>query len=217
MNKVMELDGITNQIFNGDKIMIGGFGNRGYPRKIIKKMLEMPLKDLSFIVNALNQKTRPELEELVKQKGIHLTCTFIRMSNVAFNLFNEGKVRMLPQGTFAESIRMAGMGIPAYYNIVGIGTDLAKGKEIRTFNGKDYLLEEAIYGDVAIIRVNIADKIGNCFIKGSSKSFSPLMALASDKVFIEAEEIVEIGEIDPELITIPSILVTGLIKVKEGE
>lgn len=216
MSKIMSAKEVAELLEDNDTIMIGGFGERGYPREILKALQPLDVKNLNFIVNALNKYTRIELEEIVMEKGAHLTSSFVRMSDTALHFFKEGKMTMIPQGTLAESIRLGGMGIPAYYNPVGIGTEFETGKEIREFNGKKYLLEESLVADKALMRVNIADKSGNCHIKGAAKSFSPAMAYASKNVYIEAEKIVEVGELDPEVITIPGILVTGIVFAEKG-
>lgn len=217
MSKIMTSEEVAKRILDGYSVMIGGFGNRGYPKEILKALLNRDVNDLSVIVNALNENTRPELDQVVKEKASHLTCTFMRYSKVAFQYFYDNKLTLLPQGTFAESIRLGGMGIPAYYNPVGVGTELAKDKEVRTFNNKEYLLEKTMTADVALMRVNKADKSGNCIISGAAKSFSPLMALASKEVYVEAEEVVEVGELNPELVTIPNILVSGIVQLQGGE
>lgn len=216
MNKLMSAKEIASRISSGETLMLGGFAsNRGYPGKILYGLVFRDVTNLSIITNAASASNKPELEKLLEAKVSSLTCTYLRTSKAASDLYKLGKVTLIPQGTLAESIRLGGLGIPAYYNSVGVGTAVAKGKEVREFNSKLYLLEHAITGDKALIRVNIADKSGNCFIKGPSKTFSPLMAAACKEVYIEAEEIVEVGEIDPELVTIPNILVNGIVDLRK--
>lgn len=215
-NKIISSHDVVCQVRSGSTIMIGGFGAHGYPKKLITKLLnESSADQLELYLNAPNEYTRPELEQLILSRCKHIKCSYLLHSSGAKKLYNEGKLEILPQGTFAESIRAGGVGIPAYYTSVGIGTEVEKGKETKEIDGEMYLLEKALTGNFAFFRANIVDKNGNCYIKGATKNFSVLMAMACEKVFVEAEQIVEIGEIDPELVSVPGILVDGIIKVGE--
>lgn len=217
MNKKVDMKKIVEIVREGDRLMIGGFGSRGYPSFLLEHFLnDSEVGHLTIYVNAPDSNRRPELEELIRTRCDKLVCTFMRKSKAAFDMFEEGKVELLPQGTFSESLRLGGAGIPAYYCPVGVGTRVAEGKEQREFEGKKYILERTFIGDVAFLHVNQADEMGNCFIKGSSKNFTVLMAGACRNTFVEAEEIVKVGEIDPELVTIPGILVKGIIKAGES-
>jgi len=129
---------------------------------------------------------------------------------------NPESVELSPQGTLAERIRCGGAGIAAFYTPVGVGTIVEKGKEKRTFNGVDYLLETNIRGNIAFIKATIADKEGNCFLKGSTKNFNAIMARAADYVVVEAEQIVEVGELDHELVTIPGLFIDAIVQ-SEGQ
>lgn len=216
MDKVVTLHEAVSRIGDGAVIMIGGFGTRGYPKTLLRELLDHPdPRDLSFCVNAPDGARRPELEELMETRCRHVTCTFMRKSGAGMRLFEEGRLTMVPQGTFAESLRLGGMGIPAWYSPVGIGTQVAEGKEIREFDGKSYILERTLKGDVALLHANKADRSGNCFVKGAAKNFTVLMAGACKETLVEAEEIVEVGEIDPELVSIPGILVSAVVAVGE--
>ena len=113
------------------------------------------------------------------------------------------------------SLTMGNSGIPAYYCPVGVGTRVAEGKEVREFDGKQYILEKTFRGNVAFLHVNKADRAGNCLVRGAAKNFTTLMAWACDHTFVEADEIVETGTIDPELVSIPGILVKGIVKAGE--
>ena len=213
MSKIMTAKEAAKEIESGNTLMIGGFGSGGFPARIIGELCNQEeTKDLTIYVNSPTEKSRPDLEKLLLEKSRHVKCTFMR-SSAGAKLFSEGKLELVPQGTFAESLRMGGAGIPAYYTPVGVGTLVEKGKEIREFDGKEYLLEYSLSGDVAVFRVNIADRMGNCYMKGTTKNFCPLMAKACKKVFVEAERLVEVGEIDPELVTVPGIVVTGIVEV----
>jgi len=207
---------VVCQVRDGSRIMIGGFGAHGYPQGIVKKLqAESRVSRLELFLNAPNEYTRPELEALIADRCEMLTCTYLLHSSGAKQLYKKGRLHLLPQGTFAESIRAGGVGIPAYYTSIGVGTEIEKGKEKKVIAGKEYILEKALRGDFAFLKADVVDKSGNCHMKGANKNFSVLMALACDKVFVEAVELVETGAINPELVSIPGVLVTGIVK-EEG-
>ena len=120
-------------------------------------------------------------------------------------------VTLYPQGTLAEKIRCGGAGIAAFYTPVGVGTIVEKGKEKRRFGDREYLLETALRGNVALVKATVADKAGNCFMRGTTKNFGAIMAKAADYVIVEAKRIVETGELDPEMITVPGIYIDALV------
>lgn len=126
-----------------------------------------------------------------------------------------GSVTLFPQGTLAEKIRAAGAGLAGFYTPVGVGTVVEEGKEKKEIGGREYLLETALRGDVALIRATKADRSGNCFMRGATKNFGAVMAPAADYVVVEAEEIVAVGEIDPELVTVPGIFVDAVVQAGE--
>ena len=215
--KIMTAREATAQIESGNTIMHGGFTTRGFPKELVKALWSHEnITDLTIIVNAPNEHISPELEQILKTRCKHLKCTFIH-STAAIQLQNKGKMELMPQGNFSEALRMGGAGIPAFYTPVGIGTPVAENHEIREFDGKQYMLQKSLTGDVALFRANVVDKAGNCWIKGATKNFSPLMAFACKKAFVETDTVVEVGEIDPETVTIPGIVVTGIVEVTPNE
>ncbi|MBR5009121.1 MAG: CoA transferase subunit A, partial [Clostridia bacterium] len=132
----------------------------------------------------------------------------------AVEAYNRGEiqVKLIPQGSFAESIRAAGVGIPAYYTLASAGTPLGEGKETRVYNGKTYVLEEAIHADVALIQAYKADKLGNLVYCKVARNFNPAMAMAATYTIALVDEIVEVGELDPEAIVTPHIFVDAIVK-----
>ncbi|GAB1455750.1 hypothetical protein MASR2M48_10570 [Spirochaetota bacterium] len=128
---------------------------------------------------------------------------------------NETDVVLVPQGTLAEVIRAAGAGLGGVLTPTGVGTEVENGKKVIDIEGKKYLLEKALGGDVALIRVKKADKAGNCTYDKSGRNFNPIMAMACSTVIAEADEIVEIGQIDPEVVITPSVFVTHLVLAKK--
>jgi 3-oxoadipate CoA-transferase alpha subunit len=139
--------------------------------------------------------------------------------NAFEGLYREGKAELeiVPQGTLAERIRAAGAGIGAFYTPTGAGTEIEKGKEKKTINGKEMILEYALRGDYALIRAHKADTMGNLVYKGVMRAFNAVMATAADIVVAEVDEIVEPGEIDPESVVTPGIFVDRIVETSKGE
>lgn len=201
-------------IKDGDTILVAGFGPMGYPGRVMRTILKQTdLKDLLFVANAANQNYLVAFEKMLMTRARGLICTFTRPSKAAEKLYEEGKLELVPQGTFAERIRAGGAGIPAFYTPVGFGTAVEEGKPRITIDGKEYLMEKAIKGDVALIKAAKVDLDGNCFMTGCTKNFGALMPAAAKYTVVEAEEVVKVGKIDPELVTVPGILVDAIVKV----
>lgn len=220
MNKVVAMDEAIKVIKNGDTILVGGFGPRGYPGRVMRNIVknrtstgtEYDLEDLTIVFNGLNRFYMNTMEKLLERSGSKLITTFVRNS-IGETMYKEGKVELVPQGTFAERLRAGGAGIPGFYTPVGVGTLVAEGKEVKNFDGKDYLLERAITGDVALISATKVDLQGNCYLRAATKQFSALMPAAAKYTIVETNEIVDVGQIDPELITIPGIMIDAIVYV----
>lgn len=216
MYKLMSAKTAAGNICDGDIVMMGGFGKWGYAMEIIRSLYEdSQAKDLTLIMNSSNKSVHIYIEKLLETRCRSVICSFMRNSTASQKLYREGKAVLMPQGTLAECIRLAGVGIPAFYNPVGIGTEVAENKETRFFNGKEYLLNETLKGQVALFRATQVDMLGNCYLRGATKNFSPLMALACDKVYVEAQELAK-EPLQPDLITVPGILVDGIVEVGKG-
>lgn len=217
MNKLISAKEAAKNIRDGDTVMLGGFGKWGYALKITQALYEdTETKDLTFIMNSSNHYVQVYIEKLLETRCKSVICSFMRNSDALQKLYGDGNVTLMPQGTLAESIRLGGVGIPAFYDSVGIGTVVAEGKEIKVFHGKEYMLCETLKGQAALFRATKVDIYGNCFLRGATKNFSPLMALACEKVYVEALEIVE-EPLPPEIITVPGILINGIVKVDEQD
>ncbi|MDF1855618.1 3-oxoacid CoA-transferase subunit A [Pseudooceanicola sp.] len=208
------LDGIQD----GASIMVSGFGDAGRPNYLLKGMIDKGVKDLHVISNnAGNGFTG--LAMLFRLGMISkLTCSFPRgdLGAEITRWVREGSltVEVNPQGTMAERIRAAGCGIPAFYTPTAYGTKLAEGKETREFNGVGYVLETALHADYALVHADKADRWGNLTYKNLSRNFSPLMAMAADVSIIEADEIVELGALEPNTIVTPGVCVNRLIQCR---
>lgn len=214
MNKVLTAQEAIAKIKDGDRIMIGGFGLRGCPDGLVDELVASGRKDLTVISNDLGSPNQG-LGRLMTNKQIKgLVGSYYNWNPEAIEAYNKGEisVTLVPQGTLAESMRAAGMGIPAYYTPTAVGTDLEKGKEVREFNGKLYVLEEAIHTDVALIRAKKADTLGNLVYSKVARNFNPLMAMAAEFTIVEVDEIVEAGALDPEEIETPHIFVNAIVK-----
>lgn len=206
-----------SEIEDGATLMVGGFGLVGIPEQLILALVEKGVKDLTIISNNCGV-DEWGLGLLLKEKQIKKMIGSYVGENKEFErqvLSGEIEVELTPQGTLAEKIRAGGAGIPAFYTPAGVGTTVADGKEIRTFDGKEYVLEEALVADFALVRAAKADKIGNLIYNKTAQNFNPMMAAAGNFTIAEVEEIVETGDLDPATIHTPSIYVQGLIKAKQ--
>jgi 3-oxoacid CoA-transferase subunit A len=207
----------VQQIQDGATLMVGGFGLVGIPEKLILALVEKGVKDLTVISNNCGIDDWG-LGLLLKNKQIKKMIGSYVGENKEFErqvLSGEVEVELTPQGTLAEKIRAGGAGIPAFFTPAGVGTTVAEGKEIRVFDGKEYVLEEALRADFALVRAAKADKFGNLVYNKTAQNFNPMMAAAGKFTIAEVEEIVETGEIDPNTVQTPSIYVQGLLQAKQ--
>lgn len=204
-------------IHDGATIMIGGFGTAGIPNELIDGLIAQGARDLTVVNNnAGNGDTG--LAALLKAGRVRkIICSFPRQadSQVFDALYCSGQLELelVPQGNLAERIRAAGAGIGAFFTPTGYGTEMAKGKETREINGKQYVLEHPIYGDVALIKAERGDRWGNLMYRMAARNFGPVMATACKKTVATVHEIAELGELDPEHIVTPGIFVHQIVKV----
>ena len=208
----------TEKIKDGDVLLVGGFLKSGSPETLIKAILEgSEAKDLTVVSNDTGMADTRMIELMRTGRVTKVHASYIGANQMTGKMLidDPSSVTLYPQGTLAEKVRCAGAGIAGFYTPVGVGTIIEVGKEKRTFDGREYLLETALRGHVAIIKATIADKNGNCFLRGSTKNFGALMARAADYVIAEAQTIVEVGELDPELVTIPGIFIDALVQSED--
>ncbi|MBD7907883.1 CoA transferase subunit A [Sporosarcina gallistercoris] len=204
-------------IQDGMTLMVGGFGLVGIPEQLILALVEKGVKDLTIISNNCGIDDWG-LGLLLKEKQIKKMIASYVGENKEFErqaLSGELEVELTPQGTLAEKIRAGGAGIPAFFTPAGVGTEIAEGKEIRVFNGKEYVLEEALTADFSLVRALKADTFGNLVYNKTAMNFNPMMAAAGNVTIAEAEEIVEVGQLNPGFIHTPSIYVQGLLQAKQ--
>ena len=208
-------DAASRYLESGQTIMVGGFGRGGVPFSLLEYMADRPdeFGDLTLIKNDANE---PELGVgplLAKGMVRKLIATHVGLNPVFIDQMNRGDVEsvLMPQGIFAECIRAGGAGIPAFLTDIGIGTELAEGKPTFDLDGKTYLIERALRGDVAIVCADRVDRMGNAWWRGSNRNMCVVMASACDRVIVEAKEIVEVGEITPEDVHLPSVFVDAVV------
>lgn len=193
----------------GSRIMVGSFGMAGYPRELIEALAASGVSDLTIISNDLGAPDEGLGKLLTNNQVRSLIGTYYNWNPDVAAANNAGRitVQLVPQGTFAEAIRAAGVGIPAFFTPTAAGTELAAGKETHVFDGRACLLEEAIHADVALIKAHKADELGNLVYYKTARNFNPLMAMAADTVIVEVDEIVAVGALDPECIVTPHMFV----------
>lgn len=219
MVKVYDPKQAIAEIKDGMTIMVGGFGLIGCPLVLIRALEESALKDLTIISNNLGEPGKGLGRVLLNGQVKKAIGSFFTSNPDVIRYANEGRleVELKPQGTLSEAIRAGGAGIPAFYTPSGVGTELAEGKESRLFHGQEYLLEEALTADVALIKAYRADMLGNLVYNKTARNFNPMMATAAKTTIVEVEEIVPVGGICPESIITPSLYVDILVQVdKEG-
>jgi len=204
---------------DGSTVMIGGFGTAGMPFTLIDALIAQGAKHLTVVANnAGNGNTG--LAALLKAGRVRkILCSFPRQTDswVFDELYRAGKIELevVPQGNLAERIRAAGAGIGAFYCPTGYGTLLAGNRETRRINGRDYVLEYPIQGDVALIRAHKADRWGNLVYRKTARNFGPVMAMGARTTVAEVNEVVALGALDPEAIVTPGIFVQRIVKVAE--
>jgi len=215
MKKVYtDFESAVEDIKEGMTIMVGGFGIVGIPENLIKALQKKGTGNLTVISNNCGIDGWG-LGLLLEGKQISKMIASYVGENKEFErqyLSEELEVELVPQGSLAEKIRAGGAGIPAFYTPAGVGTRIAEGKETKMFGDKEYLLEEALTADVSLVRAWKADKMGNLVYRKTAQNFNPNMATAGAITIAEVEEIVEIGELDPDEIDTPSIYVQGIVQ-----
>jgi 3-oxoadipate CoA-transferase alpha subunit len=220
VSKVVEsLEAAVAGIEDGAVIMIGGFGAAGMPSELIDALIAQGARDLTIVNNnAGNGDTG--LAALLKMKRVkRIICSFPRQSDsyVFDALYRAGKIELelVPQGNLAERIRAAGAGIGAFFTPTGYGTLLAEGKESRVIDGRHHVLEHAIHADVALIKAFKGDRWGNLIYRKAARNFGPIMATAASCTIAQVNEIVDLGDLDPEAIVTPGIFVQRVVSIRE--
>lgn len=212
-------------IHDGATVLVGGFGGAGLPYELVHALIDQGARELTIVNN--NSGTGTDgLAALVNAGRVRkMICSFPKAANPRQdpNIFQKwyqaGKIELelVPQGTIVERLRAAGAGLGGYYSPTGVGTVLAEGKETRVLNGKQYVLEEPLQGDFALIKGLAADRWGNLVYRKAARNFNPVMAMAAKVTIAQVSRIVELGELDPEHVVTPGIFVHRVVRVPLGE
>ena len=215
--QVSSLAEAVADVHDGATVMIGGFGEAGSPVELIHALIDQGATDLT-VVNNNTGSGEVGLAALIKAGRVSkMICSFPRTANstVFPKLYHSGEteLELVPQGTLAERIRAGGAGIPAFYTPTSVGTMLAEGKEHRTIDGREYVLERGLTADFAFIKGLVADRHGNVVYNKTARNFAPIMATAGRRTVVQAATVVDPGELDPEAIITPGIFVQGVVHV----
>ena len=221
IDKVTTIARAVDSVKTGDTLMIGGFGIQGCALSLLRELARRPIyelttisEDAGFVFGAIEQ----AVPQLLEQRQIQKMClSFLGGNQTAHSMINSSKLELdlIPQGTLAERIRIAGAGLGGFYTPTGVGTAMEKGKEKKIIDGKEYILELPLHANVAFIKAYRADHMGNGVFKYTAMNFNPLMAMAADITIVEAEEIVENGMIEPDHVHLPGVF-TDYVVLSEG-
>jgi len=212
-NKIITVDEAVELIHEGMTLMVGGFMSVGTPEILMDGIVEKKIGNLTVIANDSGVPGRGIGKLVTAGLLKRLLASHIGLNQETGMRMNSGEleVELIPQGTLAEQIRSGGMGLGGVLTPTGIGTDVEKGKEKLTIQGREYLLELPLRADIALIRGSIVDKAGNIYYHGTTRNFNPLMAMAADIVIAAAEKIVEVGELDPHDVMTPAAMVDYIV------
>ncbi|MGW6036901.1 3-oxoacid CoA-transferase subunit A [Gordonia terrae] len=214
---VHSLDDALDGIDHGATVLVGGFGEAGSPAVLLEALSRRGLRDLTVVSNNAGTGRRGLAALLAAGAVRKVICSFPRKpgGEVFGELFETGSIELelVPQGTLSERIRAAGAGIGGFYTRTGADTMLSEGKERRVIDGKDYVLEEPLHADLALIKGHRADRWGNLVYRKTARNYGPAMATAATITVAEVNEIVELGDLDPEIIVTPGIYVDRVYEV----
>jgi 3-oxoadipate CoA-transferase, alpha subunit len=215
--EVATLAAAVADVPDGATVMVGGFGTAGLPNELVGALLEQGARELTIVNNNAGNGDTGLAALLAAGRVRKIICSFPRQadSQVFDGLYRAGKIELelVPQGNLAERMRAAGAGIGAFFCPTGVGTPLAEGKETREIDGRTYVLEYPIRGDVALIGALRADRAGNLVYRKTARNFGPVMATAAETVVAQVREVVELGEMDPEVVVTPGIYVDRVVAV----
>ncbi len=215
--KYASVSNAVADIPDGATVMIGGFGASGSPIELIHALIDQGAKDLTVINNNTGN-GEVGLAALIGNGQVRkMICSFPKssQSRVFPKLYQDGRIELelVPQGTLAERIRAAGAGIPAFYTPTTVGTVLAEGKELRKFEGRDYVMEPWLKADFALVKCEVSDVLGNLTYNKTARNFNPLMCMAATTTIVQTRKLVAAGEIDPEHVITPGVYINRLVEV----
>jgi len=221
INKLMDtLAAAVADVRDGSTVMVGGFGTAGLPNELVHALIDQGARDLTVVNNNAGNGDTGLAALLAAGRVRKIICSFPRQADSHHfdGLYRAGKLELelVPQGNLAERIRAAGAGIGAFFTPTGYGTDLAKGKETREINGRHYVLEYPIHADVALIKAETGDRLGNLTYRMTARNFGPIMAAAATLTVATVHQVVEPGEIDPEAVVTPGLYVQRVVKIERA-
>ncbi len=203
---------------DGSTVLVGGFGTAGIPNELIQGLIAQGARDLTVVNNNAGNGDQGLAALLATGQVRKIICSFPRQvdSHVFDGLYRSGRLELelVAQGNLAERLRAGGAGIGAFFTPTGHGTELASGKETRVIDGKSYVLEYPIRGDLALIKAERGDRWGNLVYRKAARNFGPVMATAATRTVATVHEIVELGALDPEAIVTPGIYVTSIVAIE---
>lgn len=206
-------------ISDGSTVMIGGFGRAGQPVELIDALIAHGARDLTIVNNNAGNGDVGLARLLAERRVKKIICSFPRQvdSWVFDGLYRDGDIELelVPQGNLAERIRAAGAGIGAFFTPTGVGTELAEGKESREIDGREYVLEYPLHADFALISARRADRWGNLVYRKTARNFGPIMATAARETIVQVDEIVPLGDLDPEAVVTPGLFVKKVVAIGE--
>lgn len=215
-SKAASVEEALTHIRSGQTIMLSGFTNVGSPNKFIVKMAEAGITDIDLISNDAGNDHTDGIGTLICQHRVRrLTASHVGLNPKVAEQMNDGtlEVVLVPQGTLAERIRCGGTGLGGVLTPTGIGTVVAEGKQVIQVDGRGYLLEKPLHAEVAVVKAWKADTSGNLVYRRAGRNFNPLMAMAADFVIAEVEELVEVGQLDPDEVMTPGVCVDLVVKL----
>jgi 3-oxoadipate CoA-transferase alpha subunit len=204
-------------IFDGATVLVGGFGEAGSPVELIHALIDQGARNLTVVSNNTGSGQVGLAALIANGQVAKMICSFPRTANstVFPKLYREGRIELelVPQGTLAERIRAGGAGIPAFFTPASVGTPLAQGKELRRFGDEDYVMEQGITADFALVKAEKADRYGNLVYNKTARNFGPVMCTAAKVAIVQVRETVEAGGIDPEAVVTPGVFVKRVVTV----
>ncbi len=217
LNKLMSLDDFKNLLKDGMSIMVGGFMTDGTPEQLIDVVVASGVKDLTIINNDGGYPERGVGKLIANKQVKTLITSHVGLNPVVADKMNSGEMEVIlvPQGTLVERIRAYGSGLGGVLTKTGLGTLVQEGKQVINIKGVDYLLEEPLGADLALVEATYSDTFGNGVNVGTTRNFNPIMAMAADVVVMGSLNVVECGDVDYSIVTIPGVLVKHVVKIEE--
>ena len=205
-------------VADGSTVLVGGFGMAGMPVQLIDALIRQGATDLTVVSNNAGNGDTGLAALLAAKRVRKMVCSFPRQSDswVFDGLYRSGEIELevVPQGNLAERMRAAGAGIGAFFCPTGVGSPLAEGKETREIDGREYVLEYPIKGDVALVGADVADRMGNLVYRKTARNFGPVMATAATTSIVQVSRVVEVGALDPEVVVTPGIYVDRVVSAE---